>query len=60
MLDPKKIKEDPQTIREMLKARSIEFDLDRLIDLDHQRRELITKTDDLRKSRNQVALEIKN
>ena len=58
MLDPKKIKEDPQTIREMLKARSIEFDLDRLIDLDHKRRELITKTDDLRKRRNQVALEI--
>ena len=58
MLDPKKIKEDSQTIREMLKARSIEFDLDRLIDLDHQRRELITKTDDLRKRRNQVALEI--
>ena len=58
MLDPKKIKEDPQTIRDMLKARSIEFDLDRLIDLDHQRRELITKTDDLRKRRNQVALEI--
>ena len=58
MLDPKKIKEDPQTIRDMLKARSIEFDLGRLIDLDHQRRELITKTDDLRKRRNQVALEI--
>ena len=58
MLDPKKIKEDSQTIRDMLKARSIEFDLDRLIDLDHQRRELITKTDDLRKRRNQVALEI--
>ncbi|WP_420546118.1 serine--tRNA ligase [Nitrosopumilus sp.] len=58
MLDPKKIKEDSQTIREMLKARSIEFDLDRLIDLDHKRRELITKTDDLRKRRNQVALEI--
>ena len=58
MLDPKKIKEDPQTIRDMLKARSVEFDLDRLIDLDHQRRELITKTDDLRKRRNQVALEI--
>ena len=58
MLDPKKIKEDPQSIRDMLKARSIEFDLDRLIDLDHQRRELITKTDDLRKRRNEVALEI--
>ena len=58
MLDPKKIKEDSQIIREMLKARSIEFDLDRLIDLDHKRRELITKTDDLRKRRNQVALEI--
>jgi seryl-tRNA synthetase len=58
MLDPKLIKENPQIIRDMLKSRSIEFDLDGLIDADKQRREFILKTDELRKKKNQVALEI--
>ena len=58
MLDPKIIKENPQIIREMLKSRNIEFDLDGLIESDKQRREFILKTDELRKKKNQVALEI--
>ena len=58
MLDPKIIKESPQIIRNMLKARSVEFDFDELIDSDQKRREFILKTDELRKKKNQVALEI--
>lgn len=58
MLDPKIIKENPQIIRNMLKARSVEFDFDELIDSDQKRRELILKTDELRKKKNQIALEI--
>ena len=58
MLDPKLVKESPQIIEEMLKARNIEFDLDGLVDSDKQRREYIIKTDELRKKKNQVALEI--
>jgi seryl-tRNA synthetase len=58
MLDPKLIKESPQIIQEMLNSRDIEFDLDGLIDSDKQRREFILKTDELRKKKNQVALEI--
>ena len=58
MLDPKLIKESPQIIQEMLNSRDIEFDLDGLIDADKQRREFILKTDELRKKKNQVALEI--
>jgi seryl-tRNA synthetase len=58
MLDPKIIKEKPHIIREMLKARSVDFDLDALITSDHKRREFIVKTDELRKKKNQVALEI--
>ena len=42
----------------MLKARSVEFDLEGLIDSDQKRREFITKTDELRKKKNQVALNI--
>jgi seryl-tRNA synthetase len=58
MLDPKLIKESPQIIQEMLNSRDIEFDLDGLIDSDKQRREFIQKTDELRKKKNQVAMEI--
>jgi seryl-tRNA synthetase len=58
MLDPKLIKEKPQIIRDMLKARNIDFDLDTLIECDQKRREFIIKTDELRKKKNQVALEI--
>ena len=58
MLDPKLIKEKPQIIRDMLKARSVDFDLDALIESDQKRREFIIKTDELRKKKNQVALEI--
>jgi len=58
MLDPKIIKENPQIIRDMLKARSLDFDFDRLIESDQKRRELIIKTDELRKKKNQLALDI--
>ena len=58
MLDPKIIKEKPEVIKDMLKARSVEFDLEGLINSDQKRREFITKTDELRKKKNQVALNI--
>ncbi|MFB5627245.1 MAG: serine--tRNA ligase [Nitrosarchaeum sp.] len=58
MLDPKIIKDNPQVIRDMLKARSVKFDFDELINADQKRREFILKTDELRKKKNQVALEI--
>ncbi|MCE2506825.1 MAG: serine--tRNA ligase [Nitrosopumilaceae archaeon] len=58
MLDPKLIKEKPQTIQDMLKSRAVDFDLDGLIESDQKRREFIIKTDELRKKKNQVALEI--
>jgi len=58
MLDPKLIKEKPQIIRDMLKARSVDFDLDALIEFDQKRREFIIKTDELRKKKNQVGIQI--
>ncbi len=58
MLDPKLIKEEPNVIRQMLKSRNIEFDLDGLIESDKLRRDLILQTDELRKKKNQVAQEI--
>lgn len=58
MLDPKLIKENPELIRKMLKMRSVDFDLDKLREVDQKRRELIIKTDELRKMKNQASLEI--
>jgi seryl-tRNA synthetase len=58
MLDPKIIRENPEIIREMLKNRAVNFDFDGLVQFDKQRRELIIKTDELRKKRNDVSLEI--
>jgi len=58
MLDPKLLRENPEKIRNMLEARAVKFPLDDLISLDNDRRELIVKTDELRKKRNVVSLEI--
>ena len=58
MLDPKLLRDNPDKIRNMLQARAVEFPLDDLISLDKQRRELIVKTDEFRKKRNEVSLEI--
>ena len=58
MLDPKLLKEESSTIRRMLKDRDVDFDLDKLIEMDKQRREYIIKTDELRRKRNQVSVEI--
>jgi seryl-tRNA synthetase len=58
MLDPKIIRDNPQIIRDMLKARAVEFDLDELVEFDQKRRNFILQTDEMRKKKNQVALEI--
>ena len=43
----KAIRENPENIRNMLKDRDVQFDLNLLLDLDKKRRELIISTDDL-------------
>jgi len=58
MLDMKMIRENPEKIRKMLKDRTVEFDLDSLLDLDEKRRKLIISTDDLRKKKNEMSLKI--
>lgn len=58
MLDPKLLRDNPDKIRNMLEARAVKFPLDELISLDKDRRELIVKTDEFRKKRNEVSLEI--
>jgi len=57
MLDPKIIRENPDKIRKMLKDRVVEYKLDELINADKKRREIIIKTDELRKKRNEFSIE---
>src|SRR5207245_2756294 len=45
-------------IRKMLNDRNVDFPLDELIKLDKSRRDLIIKTDELRKKRNEISIEI--
>jgi len=58
MLDIKMIRENPETIRKMLKDRDVQFDLDLLLELDKKRREMIISTDNLRKKKNEMSIKI--
>lgn len=53
MLDPRLLKENPQLVRELLEKRNMsDFPLDRLVEVDRRRRELIVLTQELRKKKN--------
>lgn len=58
MLDPKFVRENSGKIKEMLKARDIDFPLDDFIKLDKDRREMIITTDQLRSTKNKISIEI--
>ncbi len=58
MLDPKIILQNIEKVREMLANRDVDFDLDELVKLDKQRRDLIKKTDELRKKKNDISIEV--
>jgi len=52
------IRENPESIRKMLKDRDVQFDLDLLLELDKKRREMIISTDNLRKKKNEMSVKI--
>ena len=58
MLDPKIIRDEPERIRKMLRDRVVEFDFDKMLELDKKRRDLIRETDELRQKRNQMSVSI--
>lgn len=58
MLDIKFIRENPDKVREGLKKKGVEFDLDYLLQLDEKRRAKIKEVDDLRAEQNAVSDEI--
>jgi seryl-tRNA synthetase len=56
MIDPRLLKENPQTVKEMLSRRNMaDFPLDELVTLDKRRRELMVETQELRQKKNVLA-----
>ncbi len=55
MLNPKLLRESPDLIRQALKKRDDNFDLDKMIDLDSKRRQYLTHIQDLKKQRNDIS-----
>ncbi|HIE10837.1 MAG TPA: serine--tRNA ligase [Kiritimatiellae bacterium] len=58
MLDLKYIRENVDRVRKALSERGESFDLDRLLELDRERRTLITELDQLRHQRKETAREL--
>lgn len=58
MLDPKYIRENIDEVREALKKRKEDIDLDRFLLLDQKRREYIAQVEQLKNQRNTVSQEI--
>ncbi|MFO8079998.1 MAG: serine--tRNA ligase [Armatimonadota bacterium] len=57
MIDHRIIRENPETVREALRRRRSDYDLDRLIDLEAKRRELL-QVENLRAEKNRISDEI--
>ncbi|HHW74635.1 MAG TPA: serine--tRNA ligase [Firmicutes bacterium] len=58
MLDLKFVRENPQIVKEAIALKSEPADLDRLLELDRERRRLLQKTEELKQLRNRVSREI--
>ena len=55
MLDPKILRDSPNSVKEMLRKRNSDFPLEDLLDLDQQRRTLIVSTQELRQQKNKLS-----
>ena len=58
MLDRRLVREEPEKVREALKNRGYEFDLDALIKLEAQRRSLLQAVEAQRAQRNQISEQV--
>jgi seryl-tRNA synthetase len=60
LIDPKILKERPELLKDMLRRRKINFPLDELIELDKNRRHLISSRQDIRHRKNVISEQISN
>ena len=58
MLDPKIIRDEPDRIKQMLKDRAVEFDFEKMLDLNKSRKEMMIQSDELKQKRNQMSVKI--
>jgi seryl-tRNA synthetase len=58
MLDRKRIRKDPESIKKGIAAKGVDFDIDGFLDLDASMRDLIQETEKLKHRRNTVSKEI--
>ncbi len=60
MLDIKFIRENTDEVKKNCENRNVKCDIDRLLELDERRRDLIIKTDDLKAEKNQLNKELQS
>lgn len=60
MLDIQFIRENAQRVKDAAAAKNVSVDIDKLLELDHKRRELLQEVEKLRKARNETAAQMKN
>jgi len=60
MLDPKIIRDEPDRIKQMLKDRDVEFDFEKMLELNKARKEMMMQSDELKQKRNQMSVKIGN
>jgi len=60
MLDIRRIKENPEEVKALLRAKEVDCDaqVDRILELDQQRRELIASTESMKAEQNKVSKDI--
>jgi seryl-tRNA synthetase len=58
MLDPKIIRDEPDRIKQMLKDRAVEFDLEKMLELNKTRKEIMVQSDEIKQKRNQMSMKI--
>ena len=58
MLDPKIIRDKPELIKQMLKDRAVEFDFEKMLELNNTRKEMMMQSDELKQKRNQMSVKI--
>lgn len=59
MLDIRYIRENPGAVKDSIRRRGLKLDLDKLLDLDLQKRELTRKSEEIQRQRNILADEVK-
>jgi len=60
MLDIKIIRNNPESVKDNIKKRCLDLDLDKFLEIDKEKLDLIVKVDELRAIKNKVSKEIPN